>query len=145
MILGLPDVRQRDGIQCAAACVTSVARYFGQRLSLADATAALLTTDHDGADPSAIHAFFRRRGFKVQAGDMEAADLRHATRHGRPVVAVTAGHYVCVCGWDRGWVAVQDPACGLCWVPYTDFEGTWKDTGRWGATYDSFGLAVWRP
>jgi ABC-type bacteriocin/lantibiotic exporter with double-glycine peptidase domain len=144
MILDIPDVRQRSEVDCGPACVAAVVRYFGQRISLADATAALLTTEHHGTDPSAIQAYLKRRGLRVLAGDMNDTDLRLAVKFGRPVIAVTAGHYVVVCGWDRYRVAVQDPACGFSWVPYTDFAACWADYSRWGSKFDQFGIAVWR-
>jgi ABC-type bacteriocin/lantibiotic exporter with double-glycine peptidase domain len=145
VMLPIPEVLQRDVADCGPACVAAVVRGLGQRISLADATRDLLTNGHAGTDPSAIEAYLRRRGFKVLAGDMDALDLRYATRHGRPVICVTANHYVVVRGWERGRVALMDPMIGLTWEKWDDFRATWRDAHRWGVDYDQFGLQVWRP
>lgn len=141
----VPDVRQKGGSDCGPACVVAVCRRFGQRVTLREAAAGLLLTDRNGTDPSAVEAYLRGRGLKVLSGDMDRPDLRHAARLGRPVICVTAGHYVVACGWQRGRVGVHDPEEGFRWVPWIDFAAFWHDRHRWGAVYDRFGLAVWKP
>jgi ABC-type bacteriocin/lantibiotic exporter with double-glycine peptidase domain len=144
-ILDIPDVRQKAAADCGPACVVAVARFFGLRLALPEATGALLTTDHNGTDPSAIEAYLRRLGLRVVAGEMSKDDLKAAARLGRPVICVTAGHYVVSAGFDRrGRVRLMDPEAGPSRVPWLDFAATWADRHRWGALYDQFGLAVWR-
>lgn len=140
-MLLIPDVRQATGYDCGPACVGAVLALFGRP------PPAVPHTPQDGCDPRTVEHVLRSAGLQVVAGEMDAADLTHHTRHGRPVMTPVqlhgGGHWVVVAGIVNGYVWFHDPAAGPQSMRLGQFLTQWRDADRLPAVWDSWGVAVW--
>ncbi|MDO8835716.1 MAG: peptidase domain-containing ABC transporter [Vicinamibacterales bacterium] len=116
-----PVVRQLGPADAGPACLSSVSRYYGRRISLGTARAA-----GGGRRDTALRAMARaagRLGFEAVAA---RATLAHLTRNHRPALARLAdGHWVVVDRIDRGSVGIIDPASGRRRATAASFLDTW--------------------
>ena len=137
-MLALPDTWQYGAASCGRAAAACVLRHFGKAADLRG----LVTTAIDGTDPRTLESLLRKTGLRVVAGEMTAADLKHFTGTGRPVIAVVRNHYVVVAGVARGRVHYQDPQAGPARKLLAEFLDWWRDDDRLGAAYHRFGIAA---
>jgi ABC-type bacteriocin/lantibiotic exporter with double-glycine peptidase domain len=139
VFLTLPDVRMRDSFDCGAACVEAAAAFWGVRCR-----PARLANPAQGMAPDTVEAVLRSIGLAVLSGTMAAADLRHLTRTGRPVLCPTGlygGHWVVVAGVARGRVHYHDPAAGPARLGLAAWDAAWGDTSRSGQAFARWGIA----
>lgn len=141
-MLDLPDIRQQHDWDCGRAAVLTVCDALGVARPNVPATA--LT----GIDPLSVEQTLWAAGLSVQSGRMTAADLRHHTRLGRPVIALVTeasgvGHWVTVAGLARGRVRLQCPGHGPMCEPVARFVSRWQDTDRLGRRFVRWGIAAW--
>jgi len=145
-MLSLNPCLQRDNFSCGPACARCVLDFFG----LAKRGTSSATTPIDGTDPRTIEGFLRRAGLRLQSGEMTVADLKHHTEAmERPVIAAVTfdeePHYVVVSGVRRGRVYLMDPWRGLVSLTASAFVASWwVGEDRFGARYQSFGIAAAR-
>ena len=137
-------VLQRDGHDCAVACVVYLLRCLGVRCAYDAILADLCPTAHDGVHPSFLEGYLRNRcGLNVTAGEMTMEDIALHTRRGRPCLLVLNEHYAVATRVARGKVSLMDPLAGSSAVPVGDVAAIWADTTRHGATYDQYAIAAW--
>jgi ABC-type bacteriocin/lantibiotic exporter with double-glycine peptidase domain len=102
----------------------------------------------DGTDPRVLEALFRKTGLGVVAGEMTVGMVRHLIGEGWPVVTLVrqggVGHYVVVCGVNRGRVYLMDPDGGERTETVKEFVDRWRagDVCRTGFAYFQWGIAA---
>lgn len=153
--LRVPDFRQKLSYDCGAACVRSVAAYFGVngKRSESDFIRLVGAEPETGAHPDAIRAGCEALGLTaVITEPMAVGDLDRCTRMGRPVICpiqigepisgMRTGHYVVVLGVDDHHVFYQDPLAGRCAMPIDEFKARWHDVEANGEIDVHLGIIV---
>jgi ATP-binding cassette subfamily B protein len=118
-----PFLRQIDEMDCGAAALGMVCRYFGRRVSLARIRL-LAHTAYDGTSLKAIcHAAaelgLAARGLKVSR--------RHLERMPVPAILHWEGnHWVVLLHVGRKRIRIADPAIGIQWLSRAVFEEKWS-------------------
>lgn len=141
MLLAIPDIRQTTDYDCGAIAIESACQFLGVKPPAAPTNAV------QGMAPDTVEAVLRSAGLTVIVGTMDVEDLRHFTRTGRPVVCPCSdwgGHWVVVCGVERGRVTVQCPLRGRITLTGAKWLEGWTSTSRPGHVYDRWGIAVAR-
>lgn len=144
MVIDLPDYRQPTDASCGQTAAKVVYGYFGRRGVRPQGTPI------DGTDPRTLESALRLAGLVVQSGSMDADDLKHHTRKGRPVVCLVTeadgtGHWVVVAGVRRGRVHFHCPLVGPRVEPVAAFAARWHDSDRVAVRYEQWGIACWSP
>lgn len=144
MILPVPIVIQTAEYDCGTTAAKAVFRYYNRRLP--DLEKVGVPCPIDGTDPRTMESLIRRAGFGVEAGETRISTLRHHTREGRPAIALVqkdgVGHWVVVCGVERGRVHLMDPYVGQASERVNVFEARWRDVCRDGSPYFQWALVV---
>lgn len=111
-------VLQHDEMDCGAACLSSIARFYGKRISVAEFRSRLDVTK-DGTSLLAIKTGASQVGLEsigVEAGTQDLVDLRV------PLIAMMQYHFVVVYRITEKWVDLADPAVGLVRYERDRFE-----------------------
>ena len=123
--LSVPEERQATGYSCGAACLTSVARFFGVEPDTeSEAIRELKSSPAAGSDPEHIVQVAHNHGLEgVALSGLTLADLREHLDQGHPIIVPLqawgtpeeyasneSGHYTVVVGMDEENVWVMDPA-----------------------------------
>lgn len=139
----LADIRQAANHDCGIAVCRVVMRYYGKKW-LDNYEKWLGTCEIDGTDPRSVEFLFRQTGFGVMSGEMTVADLRHFILMRRPVIALVqrfgVGHYIVLSEVKARTMAYQCPADGPIKSSIRKFKESWRDVGRMGTIYSSFGI-----
>ena len=129
-----PIVRQHDEMDCAAACMSMIARYHGRRIDVASFRS-LIHVTREGASMLAIKRAADVVGLKamgVMSGMKGLRDIRV------PLIALMGYHYVVVYRIADGEVVVGDPARGLVTYTKEAFEKEWSKTALLFAPTEAF-------
>ena len=121
--LGFPFTRQIDEMDCGAASLAMICRFFGRKVSLARIRA-LAHTAHDGTSLKAICRAASELGLAARAVKVS---LRHLDR--MPVPAIVhwkANHWIVLVSVGRKYVRVADPALSVRRLPRKMFEEKWS-------------------
>ncbi len=135
----LPDERQRADHDCGLAAMRTVLKYWGYAPRLS----ANLASEIDGTNPRTIESVFRKMGFSVMSGNMEADHLRAFLRKARPIICAIESHYVVISSVARKWIEYQCPSDGPKREVLDTFVERWHDYGGWGEAYSQFGICAW--
>lgn len=119
-----PIVRQHDELDCGAACLSMVARYYGRRISVSEYRS-LVHVTRDGASMLALQTAAERTGFQA-AGVM--AGLEALRRVRTPCIALMQFHFVVIYAIDDRQVTYADPARGLVSESHETFSAAWSQT-----------------
>lgn len=119
-------VRQQDETDCGAACIATVARYYGKRVSISRIRY-YAGTDVMGTSGVGIVKGAEALGFKCRGMLSEKKKLPEGIQ--MPWVAHVRkrglDHYVVVYGCKRGKVIVADPDEGLLKIGFDSFREIW--------------------
>ncbi len=139
VVIALSDIRQRTPHGCGIAALEIVWSCLSVR------TRHVPDSPVDGMAPDTLENALWNSGLSVQAGSMDADDLRYHTKRGRPVVCCIThegdGHWVVVAGVVRGHVRFMCPTSGPSRLPVAEFVACWRDQTRRGAQYTRWGIA----
>lgn len=119
-----PVVRQHDELDCGAACLSMVARYYGRRISVPQYRS-LVHVTRDGASMLALQSAAEQTGFRA-AGVM--AGLEALRKIKTPFIALMQFHFVVVYEIGDREVTFADPARGLVSEPHEAFIAEWSQT-----------------
>ena len=118
-------VRQHDAADCGAACLSTVVRHFGFRISVARIRE-YARTDQRGTTVLGIVEAARRLGFDsrgVKAGSDALANVDlPCIAH---VVSGTNSHYVVIHKVTAKHLMIADPACGVRRIRRSEFIAIW--------------------
>lgn len=144
VLLSIPDIRQATDYDCGAAAVDAVAEFCGLRKR----GPAALANPVQGMAPDTVEAVLRSLGLTILSGTMRTEDLRHLTRTGRPVLCpITVGregHWVVVCGVERGKVYYHCPTHGAQTMAEREWLESWVSDTSKGYSFARWGIAVSR-
>lgn len=132
-VRGVPLVLQRRELDCGAAAITMVLRFWQRPTTVDEVRAESGMPDSRGLQAGWLRDLVRGRGLEAFLIEGSLDDLAHELAAGRPVlVGVARGrvaHYQVVIGLDRarGRLVVMDPAGG--WLEY-ELD---RFTPRWNA------------
>jgi len=122
-VLAFPFLRQVDEMDCGAACLAMMCRYFGKRVSLARIRQ-LAQTAYDGTSLSAICSAAQELGLAARGLKVE---LKHLKRLPLPAIVHWQGnHWIVLVHVGRRYVRVADPAVGIKRIRRTEFEAKWS-------------------
>lgn len=142
-MLLVPDVRQVANHDCGVAACRAVMRFYGKRWS-DDYDKRLSACEIDGTDPRNIEVLFRQIGFGVMSGEMTIHDLRFHISMKRPVITLIqragVGHYIVVNDVKSRMIDYHCPVDGPVKCAIRKFRESWRDVGRMGTFYNSFGI-----
>lgn len=156
-LLNLPDEIQSTPYSCGAACVVSVARYFGiEPDSEEEAIQQLGSTPADGTHPESIIDVLQDHGLDVESHEgMSLDDLRDSIDRGCPVIVPIQaytddcsiednddGHYVVVIGFEDEQVQLMDPVKGHVEMDCGLLDACWHDEDAEGNVLDHYGISV---
>jgi ATP-binding cassette subfamily B protein len=117
-----PAVRQQSVMDCGAACITTVCRYYGKHVSL-NRMRELSRVEQAGASMRDLAIALQALGFEVVA---MLATLDQLGRTRLPAIANWRGfHWVVVYRVTNRTVTMADPGEGLRTVPTADFLAGW--------------------
>ena len=117
-----PHVQQIDEMDCGAACVGMVCRYFGRAVSLVRIRQ-LLHTSTDGTSLRAICRGAEELGLAARSVKVSPRNLLQM-----PLPAIVhweGNHWVVLYDVEEETARVADPALGLRRVPREDFDKKW--------------------
>lgn len=119
-----PVVRQHDELDCGAACLSTVARYYGRRIAVPQYRS-LVHVTRDGASMLALQTAAEKTGFRA-AGVM--AGLEAIRKVKMPFIALMRFHFVVVYEVTDSHVIFADPARGLITELHETFIAEWSQT-----------------
>jgi ATP-binding cassette subfamily B protein len=117
-----PFVQQIDAMDCGAAALAAICRYFGRHVSLARIRR-LVHTSVDGTSLRALCSAATELGLAARS---VKASRQHLDQMPLPAIAHWEGnHWLVVFDVDGKEVRVADPAAGLRRLPRGEFEEKW--------------------
>jgi HlyB family type I secretion system ABC transporter len=123
VIRRFPLVRQIDEVDCGAACLAMVCRYFGRSVSLARVRR-LVHTSLDGASLKAICAAAEELGLAARA--VKASSDRLDDMPMPAIIHWQGNHWIVAYAIGAKVVRIADPASGLRTIDRSDFEKHWS-------------------
>jgi ATP-binding cassette subfamily B protein len=118
-----PHVQQIDEMDCGAACMAMICRFFGRAVSLSRIRQ-LLHTSTDGTSLRALCRGAEELGLAARA---VKASARNLAQMPLPAVAHWEGnHWLVVYDVDGEHVRIDDPAVGSRRIPRAEFEEKWS-------------------
>ena len=118
-----PFLKQIDEMDCGAASLTMVCRYFGRSVSLAHIRE-VVHTANDGTSLKAMCSGAEALGLAARSVKASKANLSQMPL---PAIAHWEGnHWLVLYDVDKKWVRVADPAIGLRRIKREEFEGKWS-------------------
>ena len=118
-----PYLRQIDEMDCGAASLAMVCRYFGRTVSLAHIRQ-IVHTATDGTSLKAICSGAEALGLAARSVKASKANLSQMPL---PAIAHWEGnHWLVLYNVDKRWVRVADPATGLQRIRRQEFETKWS-------------------
>jgi HlyB family type I secretion system ABC transporter len=119
----MPFVRQIDEMDCGAACLAMVCRFFGRAVSLTRIRQ-LVHTSMDGTSLAALCSAGEGLGLAARA---VKASRRHLDQMPLPAIAHWEGnHWIVLYDVRPGYVRVADPGLGVRRLTRHDFEERWS-------------------
>lgn len=115
-------VKQHDEMDCGAACLATIAKFYGRRISL-PSFRSLVHVTREGASMLSIKKACAAVGLK-SIGVM--ASYKALQGLYTPFIALMQYHFVVVYKIDSSGVLVGDPARGLVTMSKEDFEAEWS-------------------
>jgi ABC-type bacteriocin/lantibiotic exporter with double-glycine peptidase domain len=135
LVSGVPFVKQRSELDCGAAAITMVLRYWGVPIDAKDVVATQPAALERGFKASELRELVRARGLDAFLVNGEPEDLRTEIERRRPLIVGLArrangtaiGHYEVVIGFHhaRRRVLTLDPAAGWRESSYEEFAAEW--------------------
>jgi len=122
-VLRFPFLRQVDEMDCGAACLAMMCRYFGKRVSLARIRQ-LAQTAYDGTSLRALCSAAQELGLAARGLKVQLKQLRRM-----PVPAIVhwqGNHWIVLVHVGRFFVRVADPAVGIKRIGRRQFEEKWS-------------------
>ncbi len=168
----LPDTMQKTDYSCGASAVMAVCRYFGVGFDyeedFIDILKKLGMKPAVGSHPYQLEKVLRYFKLKHKGFcNMTIRELKSYLRDGLPVIIMLQaygvdkrgfplksyegvwkeGHWVVAIGYDETGVFFEDPSLQAIrgYIPYTDLERRWHDTGPKNEHIEHYGLAIWKP
>ncbi len=125
-----PVVLQNDISDCAAACISTIAEYYGLSISITKVRE-LAGTDTGGTTAFGLITAARSLGFESKG--VEIFEVEQFAELELPVIAHVVIdnkliHYVVVYSIDKGIIKVGDPRKGITSYTYDEFKSIW--TGK---------------
>ncbi|MFO0726611.1 MAG: peptidase domain-containing ABC transporter [Myxococcota bacterium] len=111
-------VLQHDELDCGAACLSAIARFWGRRIDVATYRT-LVHVTRDGASMLALKSAAEATGFAalgIMAGPKALRNLKP------PFIALMEYHFVVVYALGEETVRIADPSVGLVDLPWADFS-----------------------
>jgi ABC-type bacteriocin transporter len=151
----IPVVRQHDITDCGAACLHSIADYFGLRIPIARIRQ-YASTDRKGTNVLGLVEAAERLGMTARGvrGPFESLAQIPKPAIAHVVLKGTLHHYVVVYGFTKKHVLVMDPGEGrLRKWSHDEFRAAWsgvlvllmpRDDFRFGSEATSTGRRFWR-
>ena len=118
----IDPIMQIDEVDCGAACLGMICRYFGRKVSLARIRQ-LCHTATDGTSLKALSRAATELGLAARALKIS---LRNLPLMPLPAIVHWEGnHWIVLYAVDQQFVRVADPAVGLRKLPRHEFEAKW--------------------
>lgn len=155
----LPAVKQTTDYSCGAACLRSLAEYFGVGPEdEKDFIMIAQTSKEGGTSPDNLVKAAKKLGLKVKEHkDMSLKLLRQYLDQEVPVICDIqawgnnykkreSGHYVICIGYDWYKLFFEDPSIkeSRGFLTFEDFQRRWHDKDSSGNHTDRLGIAVWK-
>ena len=118
----LPLIVQHDQMDCGAACLAMVLRFYGKRISVARLRG-MLGVSIDGSSLADLDRVSGLVGLDSAAVEVELeglADLR------LPAISLMAHHFIVVYHVDEDYVLVSDPAIGRLRIEREEFQRSYS-------------------
>lgn len=122
-------VEQHSEEDCGAACVATVARHYGKKVSMA-LVRQLVGTGHQGTTLLGLRRGADELGFNCRAlrTDVDETFFRDVDQIDLPAILHWKGnHWVVLHAVERDVVVIADPAVGVRRLPYDEFLEDWGD------------------
>ncbi|MBR5646293.1 MAG: peptidase domain-containing ABC transporter [Treponema sp.] len=122
-------IKQQDETDCAAACIASIAKFYGKRISIARIRT-LAKTDKKGTSAKGIQKCAEELGFSCKV--IVSSNKKIINDCPFPVIAHifknNLEHYVLIYKIKKHKILIADPAASIEWINTDDFYQWW--TGR---------------
>ncbi len=123
----LPAVRQHSQMDCSAACLSTICKYYGKEVSI-NTTREIARVKQEGASMTNVMRALSEIGFKNEAFISSMDQLREKQAEGKlPAIANWKGyHWIVVYSVTNTHVVCADPAEGMVKHPIPEFEKNWS-------------------
>ncbi len=111
-------VQQHDSLDCAAACVAMICRYYGANVSLAKVRQHL-KVGHEGSSMQEISLAANALFLTTRA---EIFTSNHLEEAGEPFIYCKDYHFYVCFGFFNGFALIADPSSGISFLPAGQFE-----------------------
>ena len=116
----VPQVMQMEALECGAACLTMILAYYGRWVPL-EKVRADCGVSRDGSKASNILKAARTYGLKARGMTYSVAGLRKKAPY-PCIIFWNFNHFVVLCGFNKKYAFINDPARGQVKVPLDEFD-----------------------
>ena len=116
------SVKQHDQMDCGAACMSTIANYYGKKVSVATYRS-LVSVTREGASMFSLKQAANNTGMDAIA---IFSGLKAFKKMIFPAIALMQYHYVVVYEINDEYAHISDPAVGFRKMPIADFKTEWS-------------------
>ncbi len=116
------SIKQHDQMDCGAACMSTIANYYGKKISVASYRS-LVSVTREGASMFSLKQAANQTGFDAIA---IFSGLKAFKKMIFPAIALMQYHYVVVYEINDKYVHMSDPGVGFRKMPIDDFKAEWS-------------------
>jgi ABC-type bacteriocin/lantibiotic exporter with double-glycine peptidase domain len=116
----VPLVLQMENVECGAASLAMILRYFGKNSSSLEQLRVDCNVSRDGVTAKGIKKGAIKNGLTCKAFKATPESVKTVSLPA--VIHWNMGHFVVLCGYDKTYYYINDPAIGKIKVDYDEFD-----------------------
>jgi ATP-binding cassette subfamily B protein len=118
-----PILKQHDEMDCAAASIAMVAKYFGVDMGIPFFRNSI-DVGPEGASMYGIASAAERVGLLTRGVSIDLEDLADIAL---PAITTQGYHFVVIYDYNKKYITIGDPALGLRKIKHDDFKAQWNN------------------
>jgi ABC-type bacteriocin/lantibiotic exporter with double-glycine peptidase domain len=117
----VPVLLQMSAVECGAACLAMILRYYGRRSSISEVSERA-SVGRDGLSAASIAKAARSYGLRVRAFSLKGSNLSKVKENLPAIVHWQFNHFIIVERWTPQFVDIVDPARGRARMTVQEFD-----------------------
>ncbi len=116
----VPFVLQMENVECGAACLAMILRYFGKKDISLEQLRADCNVSRDGVTAKGIKNAAKKNGLEFKAFKADTESVKKVSLPA--IIHWNMEHFVVLCGFDKNCYYINDPAFGKYKVSCNEFD-----------------------